>query len=550
MEHTADQSTEIWHGKEEIIRRSLEELSKIKIGYDFCVDYKGPSIIINNDFMRKKYVDIRSSGGRLRLITEISTANLLYCKELVRILELRHLDGIKGNFGIIDGITYGATANTEEGQVPKEYIYSTVRSFVEQQQYLFDMLWDKAIPAEIKMQEIDDGRVPEIIETIRDPNKIQEIGLDLIRTATREILIMFSSARAFYRQAKVGTLDLLGEAVQRRNVKIRILMPMDDLVKEIIQELDGKIDIRYIAPPLQTRVTILVVDRKFSLTVELKDDMKDDSYQAIGLSTYSNSKSTVSSYASIFESLWKQTELYQKLSELYQQLELHNKMQREFINIAAHELRNPIQPILGLSKALSQGVKTKISVKELEFLDIIIRNAKRLQTLTEDILDVTRIESQSLRLSKEKFSLSEMIHNLVVDSRNDQTMKNDIRVVLLSIDDNIFVEADKGRLAQVISNLLNNALKFTKEGMISISAIRKKNDPQQEVIVSIKDTGSGIDPKILPKLFTKYTTKSQTGTGLGLYIAKSILEAHGGKIWAANNVDGKGATFTFSLPIS
>jgi two-component system sensor histidine kinase VicK len=117
---------------------------------------------------------------------------------------------------------------------------------------------------------------------------------------------------------------------------------------------------------------------------------------------------------------------------------------------------------------------------------------------------------------------------------------------------NIFVQADKRRITQVISNLLSNALKFTNEGTISISLGRKKDDNDNNkdyVVISVRDTGQGIGPEIFPKLFSKFATTSTTGTGLGLFISKGIIEAHGGKIWAENNPDGKGATFAFSIPI-
>jgi signal transduction histidine kinase len=225
-------------------------------------------------------------------------------------------------------------------------------------------------------------------------------------------------------------------------------------------------------------------------------------------------------------------------------------MQKEFINIAAHELRTPIQPILSLSEILRSKIK---DTQQVNLLSIITRNAKRLQRLTEDILDITKIESHSLKLNKELFNLSDLISSIIDDYRN-HIEKDNVEVKLLyesnSKDNIIFVEADRERLIQVISNLLDNAIKFTNEGSISI--ITEKKDGQ--VVVSIKDTGTGIDPEILPRLFSKFATKSERGgTGLGLFICKSIVEAHGGKIWAENNniYDGKkGATFTFSLPIS
>jgi signal transduction histidine kinase len=249
--------------------------------------------------------------------------------------------------------------------------------------------------------------------------------------------------------------------------------------------------------------------------------------------------------------LWKQADLYQQLENSNKELAAANeklkesdKIQKEFINVAAHELRTPIQPILGLSEVL----QSKIEDNEQHVLvDVISRNAKRLQRLTEDILDVTKIESNSLQLKKERFNLNEVIMSVLADYESRIKKINDVEVSLIN-KGVFFVEADKGRLNQVISNLLDNAIKFTQKGSIVISTQRKDND--NNVIVSIKDTGIGIDHELMPRLFTKFASKSFVGTGLGLFISKSIIEAHGGRIWAENNPDGKGATFTFTLPLS
>jgi signal transduction histidine kinase len=239
-----------------------------------------------------------------------------------------------------------------------------------------------------------------------------------------------------------------------------------------------------------------------------------------------------------------------KLESANEQLKVHDKMQNEFINIAAHELRTPIQPILSITEVLHSKIK---GTQHVDLLSIITRNAKRLQRLTEDILDVTRIESHSLKLNKERFNLNDLISS-IIDDYSNHIEKDNVEVKLLykpnNKDNTIFIEADRGRLIQVISNLLDNAIKFTNDGTISI--ITEERDSQ--VVVSIKDTGTGIDSEILPRLFSKFVTKSERGgTGLGLFICKSIVEAHGGKIWTENNniYDGKkGATFTFSLPVS
>jgi signal transduction histidine kinase len=249
----------------------------------------------------------------------------------------------------------------------------------------------------------------------------------------------------------------------------------------------------------------------------------------------------------------------QRLAIANDQLKIHDKMQKEFINIAAHELRTPIQPIIGLSEVLRskkgsyalEGMENERQMHD-EFLDVIIRNAKRLGRLTQDILDITKIESQSLTINKEKFNLSQLISDAVEDYRNQLAKENtdgkNIKLEIISSNDPLWVEADRTRIHQVLSNLLSNAIKFTKEGTIFIMAERK----DKEIFVSVSDVGTGIHPEIMPKLFTKFATKSNTGTGLGLYISKSIVEAHGGRIWGKNNEDSvmkrPGATFTFSLP--
>jgi len=294
---------------------------------------------------------------------------------------------------------------------------------------------------------------------------------------------------------------------------------------------------------------------------------------------------------SIKNYITKQNQLTSELQKLNEQLEQKDQLKDEFINIAAHELRAPIQPIIGLSDILrlrrlrtnsasSIGAETaKRSSDEEQFLETIGRNAKRLQALSENILDITKIESRTLKLKKEKFNINEKIRNVIEDIKSKD---DEIAIIFEQKEDPIIVEADSIRIYQVISNLLNNALKSSKicidtgdnystdydiSSTITVLTTIKKsisniykngttgknslsNNHNDEVIISIKDGGTGIDPDIQDKLFSKFATKSDTGSGLGLYISKGIVEAHGGKMWAENNTDGKkGVTFSFSLPI-
>lgn len=239
-----------------------------------------------------------------------------------------------------------------------------------------------------------------------------------------------------------------------------------------------------------------------------------------------------------------------ELHRANKQLDVHDKMQKEFINIAAHELRTPTQAIVGFAE-LAKMDKEYVNVDKRRggFIDIIYRNSIRLHTLIKEILDVTRIESNTLILNKERFNILEIIRNSIKDISN-QSDNNMIEILFEESKDPIYIEADRLRVYEVISNLLTNAIKFTKTGTITVMAAIKQNTDSHQVIVMVKDTGSGIDPEIAPRLFTKFASKSESGTGLGLYISKSIIEAHGGKIWAENNVSGIGATFSFTLPLS
>jgi two-component system, OmpR family, sensor histidine kinase VicK len=395
---------------------------------------------------------------------------------------------------------------------------------------------------------------PANIEIIRNTRESIKRSFDLVQSARDEVLRIFSSITAFRRQVRLGTLHLFKESIDR-GVKVSVLIPADyQQIRQIINEVNlvlPDLSIRCVDKSLQNTIGILVIDRKESLIVETKDDTKDSSYEAAGLGAYYDSKPISLSYASIFDSLWKQAELYEKLSETYEQLKIHSKMQKEFLDIAAHELRTPIQPILGLTEILLSNKRMDRAAQE-EKLNVIARNAKRLKLLTDDILDVTKIEGQALQLKKELINVNHIISNTGEKIKNQMGHHENVELVFNSTDHNVvFVEADKARITQVISNLLNNAIKFTKRGMvfIGIEEIKQDNNLQKFLVVTVKDTGTGIDSEMLPRLFEKFASKSCKGTGLGLFICKSIVEAHGGRIWGENNSNGKGATFSFSLPI-
>lgn len=542
------------------ISYGIRFLENVRERMDICVDNNGPFVIMKSDIYRSNYVKARNRGAKIRFITEVTKDNIEYCKELSKIVsELRHLDGARGSVCVNDTEFLGMTT-WRETKLLNPVIYSNEREVIEQQQYIFQMFWKKAEPFSQKLMEIEDGIVPEIMQSRNSPVDIQSKVFDLLKSAESEILVIMSTSNAFHRQAKVGSFQILKELVDLKPwMNIKILTPKDDEIEKMITKLNKPNFVVRCIEPL-SKVSILVIDRKQSLVAETKDDTKQIITEAIGFVTYSNSKPTVLSYVAIFDSLWKQTEIYQQLKEAHEKLKIHDKMQKEFINIVAHDLRTPLTPIIGLTEYVRD--KTK-DVHHMELLDRVVKDAKKLSYLNEKILDVTKFESKLFKPNKEVFSLNESIVNIIkeLEHISDNTKKIKFEY---HFDAEYLVDADSRRIGQVISNLIDNSIKSISEqdigrGVISISiektinaitTIRDDYGSQHMVIVSIKDTGIALDNEILPRLFTKFATKSFQGTGLGLYISKNIIEAHGGKIWAENNKDGIGATITFTLPLT
>jgi two-component system, OmpR family, sensor histidine kinase VicK len=719
--------TEVFYGVDTVMNKVLQFLYQTRDRIDACVDYTRPSLAIDIEILKKAFLDAKKRDVKLRYITEITENNISYCKQMMMMVdELRHLDGIKGNF-YVSGTGYLAPATFHEAGVPAaQIIYSNAKELIEHQKYIFETLWSKTIPAEQRIREIEEGSIryetriidnseqiineissltansneldacltsggmhyshkyffdikknllerqkigghkgiryvtninnenakltklyldsgiqikhlnnlpplsfgvsdkemavtiekmeegkvvqsllvsnepkylkhfsalfqelwengidaierireieegaePSKIEIIRNPKETVTLSHDLVKSAKHEILRIYPSINQFHRQVRIGVLHLFREAMER-GLSVKVLVPGDaEQINKIINEVQlalPNLDIRSLDKSLQTQIGILVVDRKESVIIELKDDTKDNYYDAAGLAAHSNSKPIGISYASIFETLWKQGELYEQLQSSLKKLEqkekelnesnnelesanellkLHDRMQKEFINIASHEMKTPTQAILGTS-----GLLQYYPERRDELIEIIRRNAKRLQALTSDILDVTRIESQTFQLQKERFNIYDLLSEVIKDY-TERTKSENKSVKLSYMQQNAnhhaLVEADKGRITQVLSNVLNNALKFTDKGEIVVEAHESNN--KKEIIVSITDTGSGINKDIFSKLFSKFVTKSSQGTGLGLYISKSIIEAHGGRIWAENRKDKTGSIFIFTLP--
>lgn len=498
----------------------------------------------------------KQQNGKHMGIRWITSINDNKDMELVKILlnkgiRIRHIYNKPFVNFVLSNNSFASTIEkkSEDGKVITSLLFSNDSLYLDHYNAIFEEQWKAGIDAKDRINDIEKGCSIniEVIPSSKESLKLLYKLFDFVRF---EVLIILPSLNGFYRTEKSSGFKTLNE-LGSKGIKIKVLIPLDYKNKDSWNKIRSNydyIEFKGLRSILQTINRITILDRSKTMILEIKDDVKDNFIDAFGLAIFIDGKSMASSYTAIFDSLWKQ-------AEMYEQLQLQTRMQKEFINMAAHELRTPLQPILGLAEVIKMEIKDNPHQKEI--LDIIISNTKRLKKLSEDILDVTIIESHSLSLNKENFDINAIILNIVNDYKN-RLNKKVIKFIYDFSSEKITVYADKNRISQVISNLIENSIKFIseekKEGLISITTEKKNNidNSQKMVVVHIRDTGSGIDRDAFPRLFSKFSSKSFQGAGLGLYISKNIVEAHGGAIWNENNDDdiGKsGAIFGFSLPL-
>jgi len=411
-------------------------------------------------------------------------------------------------------------------------------------------------------------------DIIRDPADAYQLYKNLVNSAGSEIMLLLPASSPDRADMLHSTLRLLEDA-SGRGVQVRMLTPASTKLP-----VNSEVTVRHIYREGGTdTLEVLIVDRKASLEYGISDGHDT-------VSIYSSSPLTVKSFVTMFDNLWDQAAAYDKFQEadhvkdeyIHKQRELYDKLREadrlkdEFINIAAHELRTPIMPILG-GLELIESKLSSVDSSIKEELAIISRNAERLLKLSEDILQASRIETGRLKLYIEQLNLNTLVSEVIMDveQKYKQVTKApavetaDMRSLIMHIvgeradsnsrnvitfephESTLMIECDRGKVGEVLFNVIDNAVKFIDEREGSIVVSTRLSGPN--VMVSVRDNGIGIDPSIKDKMFEKFTTRSEKGSGLGLFIAKSIVDAHGGSIWAGNNSDGKGATFTFSLPV-
>ena len=570
-----------------------------------------------SEIKKARVAAVKDRGIKLRCVTEITRDNLEYCKEMLTFSEIRHLDGMKGNFEVSDEKEYVAVATLYPELPIPQLLFSNVPEIVEQQQFVFDSFWDKAIPAEHKIRELEKGTISSVTSILTDYKEAEVKEFDMIKKANKEIQIIYSTASAVHLQEKSGVLELLKKrADEQENLDINILVPINPSIRNspslklLTKTINSNIHILDIEPTINIKIKSLMVDQKESLVMEIKELNEQEVDPVIGFSIYSNSLPTVLTYSSIFEMISNQ-------SIRAQELKNEGEIKNEFINTAAHELRTPTQAIIGYVEINSEmfnellknienmtNEQRNIIVNLQRQHETISRNALRLNELINNLLDVARLESNAgseITLYKGDVDLVQEIIN-IIDVQFSQKIR-DKGIKVSFIDKSIcggsnrcLVFADKSRVNQILNNLIDNAIKFSKTdgsiditlkdnydfGLITTTAnetektdaetkyidtnklshdgeqgeinliernnMRSRRKEEEFVYVSVSDTGKGISSKIIPKLFEKFVTDSDFGTGLGLFITKKLVEAHGGKIWAFNNNDGIGSTFVFSLP--
>jgi signal transduction histidine kinase len=521
-----------------------------------CGDFTLPDFILT-ERIRQAFQDAKAKGIRIRLITEITRDNLSSCKQIKKFAEVRHLEKIIGNFAINDLEYFG---QAQGNAFASNLIYRNDGGMVDQQKCIFENLWNNAVTQHDKGSSLEVGVDPEEIKVLSDPYEIRKTYLNLINSAVSEISLIIATPNALQRNYKGGIISMLIEASEKRNVNVNLVIPTYEIdmqngfipIESLSKNLNFKI--KSIVPPTRKthliKTTFLIVDKKSILIIDVKDDTQENFIEAVGYATYHTSKSRTESYNFIFDTIWRQADLHESLREAnknllysYQKLEEHDAMEKEFINIAAHELRTPSQSIIGYSELLKN-----LPERNKQYEEAILRNAERLFSLVTNMLNIARIESQTMKLNKTVFDLNVKIQNVINDINQQTGLNNDDKVKIEFVPiEKVDIIADKEKIFEVFANLVNNAIKFTKQGTITI--ILKREYKTNQATVTIKDSGPGIDPEIIPHLFSKFKTKSEKGLGLGLYISKNIVEAHGGKIEAYNNPNSKGATFIVTLPL-
>lgn len=413
-------------------------------------------------------------------------------------------------------------------------------------QMIFEKIWAVGIDSDERIREIE-NETEDKIDIVHYPSDALQRIYELCTLVRKEILIVLPSSNGFYRTEMSDGFKNLNK-IGAKGVKIRILTISNlDVIYEMnrIKAKYPNILFRDIEPSIPSFSRINIFDRRDTVVWEVKDDNQEKFTDALGPAIFIESAKTSETCAAIFDSLWNQSKVYTELKNLHHKLRNHDRMQNKFMDLVAHELRTPLQSILGLTELLNKEIENN---DQNRMLSIAIINARKLQRLSENILDITRLEGNIMHLNKESFNLNQLVKSIVADTNKVIEYNKSITFEYENFEKECMVFADKFRIGQVILNLIDNSIRFiSKKGTIAVALSEKIIHSKDIIVLSIKDDGESLKPEILSKLFNKFASESYYGAGLGLYLCKKILEAHGGRIWAKNNKD-KGCTFSIGVP--
>ena len=565
------EKTEVIFGVENITTSIKNFISNANLKIDICLDAAGPSAVSNIKELETKISQIKSKKTKNRLLTEITKDNLSYCKILNGYLEIRHLDEIKGNFSITES-EYISTPTLIGTQPISELIYSNVKKIVEQQQYIFDILWNKSIPLIKKIKEVEGGVEIEFVEVIDNPIKAKDLYIKSLNSSEKELLFFIPSHMLCILQKEIEFINVISRFSNVRGLKVKILLTPKSKFIKFDQDINNfllhgeknNITIRTIEKEFEVksleRTAIAIIDRKISIVLELKDRCIDSFENSIEFSIYSNNKTFVTSYVAIFESLWRYIDLFTQFKEIHKKFksqkadleiqigkktqnllkinknleELHekvliekkalkkaneklvksDKVKNEFISMMSHELRTPLVPIKGYTEMLLKtGLLGELNDKQIKAIQIIHRNVKKQESLVEDMLDCTKLEMGQLKLLKKEVIISDLFTNVINDS------KSMIEEKQISITSNINTKVidkiycDEKRIEQVFSNLIKNSFDYVPEkgGEILIMAEKEDEEKKNNVLLA-KNNNDQVDKNKI----VSYITFTIRDNGLGI----------------------------------
>jgi two-component system sensor histidine kinase VicK len=543
--------------------RALSMFSNAKNGLDIMAETMTapqPDQSQDSKNAAEAYFDIKKRGGRLRILTKIDEKNIAYCRELMKNIELRHLDDVKGNFAISESEYMSSpTSTTFQLNAMVTVIYSNANPLVEQNKKVFETFWSRAEPAEERIKEIEEGIVQPKIEIIRDPHQIQSLYVDLVKQAKEGILVILPTANAFHRDERIGVIEALQAAASVRGVEVSVIAP-DSLIHETLQALNKKTEANVGGKPINHRrileantpntVVVLVVDRNVSLVIEQKDDSQPDFGKAIGVATYTTNYSMVLANVRFFERMWEEV-AFREREEVVLERERRARKAAELLqDILAHDIRNYNQIVVTSAEILKADLQSNGSQP---LIDAIMKATKDSSDLIERAKKLGRIISQA-EIELHPVDLEDSLQTsaaLIIKSHPQRSIN-----LSASVKSGARVLADN-LLEEAFTNILSNSVNYTETDEVPVEVQLEEIETMFETKrtpcwkITFTDHGKGIPDKMKEKIFTRYLNTA-TGAGLGLSIVYAlVVERYSGKVAIMDRVKGdytKGTKVEVWLP--